>query len=114
MIACANGGECGPSELRDKLQRGGDFLVLDVRASSEVATAALPYPYIHIPLDELSARVGELASWREKEVIVLCHHGGRSAVAQCFLSKNGFKNVRNLRGGINAYAQKADPSIPRY
>ena len=104
---------CTPQELKEKLERGESILVVDVRTAGELKTASLP-GVTHVPLDQLNARVGELEAWKDKEVIVMCHHGMRSQMAQEFLQGKGFKQVRNLTGGIDAYSVQADSSIPRY
>ena len=105
---------CTPQELAEKRQQDdGGFLLLDVRSDQELELAAL-HPCKHIPLHELQERVGELAAWRDKEVICLCHHGIRSATARNFLAAEGFTHARNLAGGIDAYALDVDPDLPRY
>ena len=63
---------------------------------------------------ELEDRVDELSDWRNKEIVVMCHHGVRSQLAQSFLRHMGFQHVRNLTGGIDAYAREADPVVNRY
>ncbi|HRI86984.1 MAG TPA: rhodanese-like domain-containing protein [Candidatus Hydrogenedentes bacterium] len=104
---------CSPQELKAKLDRGEDFLLLDVRTEEEIAIASLPHS-THIRLDELEARLGELAGWKSKEVVAMCHHGVRSQMAQRFLASQGFTLVRNLTGGIDAYSAIADSKVPRY
>ncbi|MCC6487596.1 MAG: hypothetical protein IT364_08845 [Candidatus Hydrogenedentes bacterium] len=104
---------CTPQELQEKRKSGADFLLLDVRTPAELQTASLS-DCMNIPLDKLPGRVGELEAWRDKEIVVMCHHGGRSAQAQGFLLRQGFSRVLNLTGGINAYSVHVDPSIPRY
>ncbi len=104
---------CSPSELHDKLQRGDDFILLDVRSREELELARLD-GCVHIPLNELDDRIGELERCRSKEIVVMCHHGVRSAMAQGILMEQGFKDVRSLIGGIDAYAEKVDPKIGFY
>ncbi|MHB1744005.1 MAG: rhodanese-like domain-containing protein, partial [Acidobacteriaceae bacterium] len=65
-----------------------------------------------IPLNDLPWRVRELDA--EREIAVHCKSGGRSQRAAEFLAQNGFKNVHNVAGGINAWAEKVDPKVPKY
>lgn len=64
-----------------------------------------------VPMAEVPSRLGDLNP--EAETVVICHHGVRSAYVAQFLSRSGFGNVLNLRGGLDAYSG-ADPSVPRY
>lgn len=100
------------SELHRKIARGDEFLLLDVRTPEEWDLAHIPGARL-IPIDQLATRLGEIMDWREREVVVHCHHGMRSARAKAFLMGRGFRTVRNLLGGIDAYAQ-VDPSVPTY
>ena len=65
-----------------------------------------------VPMGEIQARYGELDSRRE--IVAICHHGGRSMQVALFLEKNGFANVHNLSGGMEAWSTTVDPSVPRY
>ncbi len=104
---------CTAAELKAKLDEGAEILVLDVRTDEEVEIAALEGA-CHIPLHELEDRLDELEPYRAVEIVALCHHGIRSWHAQAFLLESGFPCVRNLLGGIDAYAVEADPAVPRY
>ncbi|MDH4459623.1 MAG: rhodanese-like domain-containing protein [Nevskia sp.] len=88
-----------------------ETVLLDVRLPEEVEIAALPGA-LNIPLAELGARVTELNP--EAPIAVLCHHGVRSEMAGRFLERNGFGAVAHLIGGIDAWSQTLDPTIPRY
>jgi len=105
--------ECTALELKQKLSDGEDFLLLDVRTLEEHALARVE-PSLLVPLHELAERLEELETWRDREVICLCHHGIRSAQACMYLTSRGFSRVRNLNGGIDAYAAEADPGMHRY
>ena len=94
-------------------QRGDSFLLLDVREPSEFEQAHIDGAVL-LPLGELEARLDELAEWRERRVVAQCHHGGRSAAACQILLANGFGDVSNLVGGIEAWSLTVDPSVPRY
>ena len=104
---------CSVEELNAKRDRGEDFVLLDVRTDEELEIVQLE-GCVHIPLHELEARLDELEPARDKEILCLCHHGGRSAMAQHFLLASGFKNVKNIPGGIHAYALQVDPALPTY
>jgi sulfur-carrier protein adenylyltransferase/sulfurtransferase len=99
-----------PEELNRLLVQGADIVLLDVRDPHEYEISRLDAH--RIPLGELPARVHELDSARE--IVAYCKSGVRSARAIEFLRGCGFKRVRNLAGGINAWAERIDPSMPRY
>jgi rhodanese-related sulfurtransferase len=105
--------ECSPAELKEKLDRHDDFLLLDVRTTVERSVAKLE-PSLHIPLRDVETRIVELDPWHDKEIVCLCHHGVRSGMAQALLTHHGFSKTRNLEGGIDAYSADVDPGIPRY
>lgn len=89
--------------------------LVDVREPEEVAIASL-LGFMYLPLSEF-AQWSETINTRldtETETIVLCHHGIRSAQMCYWLQMRGFKNVKNVKGGIDAYALIVDNSIPRY
>lgn len=91
---------------------------IDCREANELEIASLP-GFMHLPMGEYGRWAdqfakGELNLDKDKETIVLCHHGIRSANFCFFLSQQGFTKVRNLIGGIDAYAKKIDPSVPTY
>jgi adenylyltransferase/sulfurtransferase len=100
-------------ELAAARARGDELLLLDVREPSEHARAKIEGARL-VPLGQLDARVNELADWRNKRVVIHCHHGGRSARACALLREHGFEQVENLAGGIDAWSQSVDPSVPRY
>jgi len=99
-----------PQQARERLAEGQAYL-LDVREVAELELAHLEQA-IHIPLAELPQSMDTLP--RDREIIVLCHHGVRSAMAADFLERNGFESVSNLEGGIDAWSRELDPDIPRY
>lgn len=95
-------------EMRDN---GNNVVVLDVREYHEYDICNIEGSVL-IPLGEIADRIDELNE--DDEIIVHCHHGGRSMKATQFLKDKGFKNVKNLAGGIDAWAEKYDPDMPRY
>lgn len=86
-------------------------LLLDVREPYEVATCAIPGSR-HIPMRHIPEALGDLP--QDRDILVLCHHGGRSLRVMQFLRANGFARVSNVAGGIDAWAQEIDPTLPRY
>ena len=102
--------ELEPTELKARLDRGDRLAVLDVREPEEVVIAAFPHA-IHVPMNEIPARLDELD--KSAEWVVVCHHGMRSAHVAMHLAGRGFK-VANLNGGIDRWALEVDPSTPRY
>ncbi|MFY9675016.1 MAG: molybdopterin-synthase adenylyltransferase MoeB [Terriglobales bacterium] len=97
-------------ELKKKLDAKADIFILDVREPHEYQICNLN-GYL-IPVGDLPKRVNELDSSRE--IIAHCKMGGRSAKAVNFLRRSGFKKVYNLTGGITAWAEKVDPTMPKY
>ena len=97
-----------------RLQAGEKLFLLDVREPAEFTMASLPESSL-IPLGELMRRCeAELGHRRDDEIIVICHHGIRSAMAAGWLRRQGFNRVKNLDGGIDRWARQADRSLPRY
>jgi sulfur-carrier protein adenylyltransferase/sulfurtransferase len=105
------GVEISAQELHDEWQRNPDLLVIDVREPHEHEIAHIDGAVL-IPLGELPDRLGELDGHRE--IVTHCHHGARSLKALDILKAAGFSKVRSLRGGIDAWAVRIDPSLPRY
>lgn len=97
-------------QLKAQLDKGEVPIILDVREPREYKTANIGG--LLIPLGEVPKRMSELD--KGKEIVVHCHHGGRSQHAVEFLYDNGFKNVKNLVGGIDAWSLKIDPKVARY
>lgn len=98
-------------ELHGRLERGERPLVVDVREPWELAICALP-DTLHIPMRQIPARVNELP--KDREIIVMCHHGVRSQQVALFLKHAGFEKLANLAGGIAAWSRDVDPSTPTY
>ena len=96
----------------DRRRRAGEALtVLDVRESWEVELCRIP-DSIAIPLDTLPERLHEVP--REGTVVLVCHHGVRSARAASWLRAHGFDNAMNLVGGIDAWAREVEPGMRTY
>jgi rhodanese-related sulfurtransferase len=88
-----------------------DLQLLDVREAWEVQTAAV-LPSIHISMQQIVARFNELDP--SKLTVCLCHHGARSMQVAHFLERQGFEQVLNLSGGIDAWSRQIDSSIATY
>ena len=86
-------------------------VLLDVREPWEWQTARIDGSQ-HIPMREIPARAGELDQGRE--VVAICHHGGRSQQVAMFLEKHGFGKIYNLQGGVDAWSRTVDPAVPTY
>lgn len=100
------------TELEAARAAGRDLVVLDVRQPEELALSSVPWA-LHIPMSELPGRVGELP--RDRDLVVMCHHGMRSAqVTEWLRQAQGFERVVNLEGGIDAWSCDVDPTVPRY
>ncbi len=103
--------EVTPASLKQALDAGSEVVVLDVREGFEYQIAHIPGSK-SIPIGELIQRVNELDT--ADEVVVYCHTGMRSAQATDLLKRIGFKKVKILKGGIKAWTQEIDPSMPVY
>ena len=97
--------------LKEKLSNNDDFILLDVRTDSEYYLSRIKGS-IHIPMQLVPQKIDDLD--KNKEIIVQCKSGKRSAKVCEFLLNNNFKNVKNLDGGILDWAKKIDPSITVY
>jgi rhodanese-related sulfurtransferase len=86
----------------------GTTLVLDIREGDDYASGHLPRAR-HIPLSQLSNRVDEIGKFKEKSVLVTCRTGNKAGAATRLLRQAGFKNVFELRGGVNAWQQASLP-----
>jgi rhodanese-related sulfurtransferase len=103
--------EISVEELKARRDRGEQPLVIDVREAWELQLASIPN-VVHVPMNEVPARAAEFA--RDAETIVMCHAGGRSMRVAQYLVSQGFTNVANLAGGIAAWSQSVDATVPRY
>jgi len=97
-------------QLRDQ---GEAITLLDVREPGEIATAAIEGT-VRIPMQQIPTRLSELEPHKNQRIVVHCHHGGRSARVQAWLQQQGYTQVQNMTGGIDAWSLEVDPSVPRY
>jgi rhodanese-related sulfurtransferase len=98
-------------ELKKRLEQGRQPVILDVREPWEFGICALPGS-THIPMGQIPQRLQELN--KEDEIVVVCHHGSRSAFVAQFLQQQGFSKLYNLQGGVSAWAQYIDPQMRQY
>ena len=103
--------EIAVQDLHARLKAGETLVLLDVREPWERNLRALPNS-LHAPMQQVPTAINSLNP--EDEVIVYCHTGVRSFHVGKFLEHNGFKNVANLRGGIEAWAREVDKTMARY
>lgn len=105
-----------PSQLSSWIQaQTTPAVVLDVREPEELEAASVRadgFQLLTIPMNDVPARLGEIDA--SAPVACLCHRGARSQRVATFLSQNGFGNVVNIAGGIDAWSQELDPGVPRY
>ncbi len=104
-------GDIDPAEVKAKIDRREPFVLIDVREPHEYQICRIPYAKL-IPLGELPKRVNELNT--ADEIVAHCKSGVRSARAVDFLKQAGFGKVRNMRGGILAWSDRVDPTVPKY
>lgn len=100
-----------PSELKARLDRGDELFLLDVREPHEFDICRIPGATL-IPVGQIDKRIHELD--RDWDIVAYCRSGARSAKAVKFLQEAGFHNVKNLEGGILAWSDQVDPSVPKY
>lgn len=104
--------EITATELKQKLDSGADVQIIDVRESNEVAIGSIP-DSIHIPLAQVVNRMSEIDP--NRDTVVHCKMGGRSARAIQALQAAGFTGpLANLKGGITAWSNEVDPTVPKY
>ncbi len=104
--------EITSTELKERLDRGDDIQILDVREDNEVAIARIPNS-IHIPMGQVLSRIDEIDP--ERETVVHCKGGGRSARVIEALQRSGYQGkLANLKGGILGWSTEVDPTVPKY
>lgn len=111
--------EITPKELAGMISSKADFAIIDVREAWELNYAHLEDPHlVNVPMSEIGRSLMEAfpANLRDPEtqMVVMCHHGVRSAKVALWMQQNGWNNVRSLAGGIDAYAAEIDPKVGFY
>ena len=99
--------------VKAKLDAGEDFVFIDCREQKEYDLVRIEGAQL-IPMSEIPTRVGELEAHKDSEIIIHCHHGGRSLNVARWLKNNGFSNPLSMAGGIDVWAQEIDTTLPRY
>ncbi len=103
--------EMSVAELARRRAANEELLLLDVREPDEVATASIAGATV-IPMREVPLHLAELPT--DRPIVVMCHHGSRSAAVTAFLNANGYPTAVNLDGGIDAWSLHIDPAVARY
>lgn len=104
--------EITATELKNRMDAGDDIQLIDVRQPDEYAFAKIEGAKL-IPLGEIAQRMSEIDE--NRETVIHCKAGGRSAKAIEILQRAGFKgDLKNLRGGITAWSDEVDPKVPKY
>jgi rhodanese-related sulfurtransferase len=104
--------EITPEELKQKLDAGSEVIVLDVREPWEFEAAHIEGSKL-IPMEQIPARINQELD-PEDHVVVICHHGVRSANVAAWMLQQGFERVQSLRGGIDRWSRVVDPKVPLY
>jgi rhodanese-related sulfurtransferase len=104
-------GEISVQELKARRARGENPLVIDVREDWELQLARIP-DVVHVPMNQIPARLADFSP--QTETNVMCHAGGRSMRVAQFLANQGFTKVLNLSGGIAAWSDHVDATVPHY
>lgn len=99
-------------DLKAKLDQKGNFRLVDVREKDEYDTCRIEGSVL-IPLSQFANRAPQELK-PDEEIVIHCHHGGRSQRACEYLTGMGYKNVSNLAGGIDAWSLKVDSAVKRY
>ena len=99
--------------VKAKLDAGDDFVFIDCREQQEYDLVRIEGASL-IPMGDIPQRIDELQQHKDGEVIIHCHHGGRSLNVARWLKAQGFQNPLSMAGGIDVWAQEIDPTLPRY
>ena len=99
--------------VKAKLDAEDQFLFIDCRETSEYEAVRIEGTTL-LPMSELAERVGELDGHRDSEIIIHCHHGGRSLRVANWLRQQGFSTAQSMVGGIDVWAVEIEPGMLRY
>ncbi|HEY0605993.1 MAG TPA: rhodanese-like domain-containing protein [Herpetosiphonaceae bacterium] len=100
-----------PREIKQRLDAGEDLVLIDVREPEEVRRASVEGAEVY-PMSQAAGWIDSLP--KDRELVIMCHHGSRSAQVAMALAQRGHSNVTNMTGGIDAWSQEVDSSVPRY
>lgn len=99
--------------VKAKLDAGDDFVFIDCREQDEYDHVRIDGSTL-IPMSQMAQRVDELQEHKDRDIIIHCHHGGRSLNVANWLKRQGFRNPLSMAGGIDVWAEEIDSSLPRY
>lgn len=105
--------EISCAAVQQKRAAGETFCFIDCREPDEYAIAKIEGAQL-LPMSELANRVNELLPHQQEEIVVHCHHGGRSLRVVHWLRQQGFPQATSMAGGIDEWSQTIDQSVPRY
>ena len=100
-----------PSEVKERIDAGERVRIIDVREWDEYQMACIEQAELH-PMSEIQSWWQTLP--RDEELVIMCHHGARSAQVCMALSRAGFRRLTNMTGGIDAWSREVDADVPRY
>ena len=104
--------EISAEQVKAKLDRGDDFLLLDVREPWEFETARIEGAKL-MPMGDVPSRAHQELD-PEGSIVVICHHGVRSMNVTAWLRQQGFEKAQSMRGGIDAWSRAVDQKVPVY
>ena len=103
--------EARPAEIKRRMDAGEDVRIIDVRELDEYETARIEHAELR-PMSQIQSWWQKLP--RGEELVIMCHHGIRSANVCMALKRAGFEHLTNMAGGIDAWSTEVDPNVPRY
>lgn len=103
--------EATPREIKQRLDAGEDLVLIDVREPDEMMIAAIDGAQEY-PMSQARTWIDALP--KDRELVIFCHHGGRSMQVAMALAQRGHTNLTNMTGGINAWSDEVDPTVPKY
>ena len=105
--------EISCQSVKSLLDQGDEITLIDCREADEYAIARIDAARL-LPMSEIQQRIAELEPDRDRQLVVHCHHGGRSLRVAKWLRQNGFAGAQSMSGGIDEWSSLIDPKVPRY